>query len=160
MKDITDDVLCYKKEMETFIDQLDSEKKYFKLTVERVLKWELIAIETVAGEVVAIGGLEKKFGTIRSNLILRKDVQGQGLGKRFLGEIIKVAREKHHAIWALIMKENTPSLKLHLGFGYRLIGERQDLLYLMIPLSAPGYVYFCLVRGLFPLVRIVDLVRH
>ena len=54
--------------------------------------------------------------------------QGRGVGRALLEEIIK--RSEGAGIWTLqagIFPENKPSLRLHLGCGFRLVGVRERL---------------------------------
>ena len=54
--------------------------------------------------------------------------QGRGVGRALLEEV--VARSEAAAIWTLqagIFPENKPSLRLHLGCGFRLVGVRERL---------------------------------
>jgi phosphinothricin acetyltransferase len=54
--------------------------------------------------------------------------QGRGVGRALLDEV--VARAERAGIWTLqagIFPENKPSLRLHLGCGFRLVGVRERL---------------------------------
>jgi phosphinothricin acetyltransferase len=54
--------------------------------------------------------------------------QGRGVGRALLEEVI--ARSEDAGIWTLqagIFPENKPSLRLHLGCGFRLVGVRERL---------------------------------
>jgi phosphinothricin acetyltransferase len=54
--------------------------------------------------------------------------QGRGVGRALLEEV--VARSEDAGIWTLqagIFPENKPSLRLHLGCGFRLVGVRERL---------------------------------
>jgi phosphinothricin acetyltransferase len=54
--------------------------------------------------------------------------QGRGVGRALLEEIVK--RSESVGIWTLqagIFPENKPSLRLHLGCGFRLVGVRERL---------------------------------
>jgi L-amino acid N-acyltransferase YncA len=54
--------------------------------------------------------------------------QGRGVGRALLEEAI--ARSEEAGIWTLqagIFPENAPSLRLHLGCGFRLVGVRERL---------------------------------
>ena len=54
--------------------------------------------------------------------------QGRGVGRALLEEIVK--RSESAGIWTLqagIFPENKPSLRLHLGCGFRLVGVRERL---------------------------------
>jgi L-amino acid N-acyltransferase YncA len=54
--------------------------------------------------------------------------QGRGVGRALLEEVVK--RSEDAGIWTLqagIFPENKPSLRLHLGCGFRLVGVRERL---------------------------------
>jgi len=54
--------------------------------------------------------------------------QGRGVGRALLEDVI--ARSEAAGIWTLqagIFPENKPSLRLHLGCGFRLVGVREHL---------------------------------
>jgi L-amino acid N-acyltransferase YncA len=54
--------------------------------------------------------------------------QGRGVGRALLEEVIR--RSEDAGIWTLqagIFPENKPSLRLHLGCGFRLVGVRERL---------------------------------
>jgi phosphinothricin acetyltransferase len=54
--------------------------------------------------------------------------QGRGVGRALLEEIVQ--RSENAGIWTLqagIFPENKPSLRLHLGCGFRLVGVRERL---------------------------------
>ena len=54
--------------------------------------------------------------------------QGRGVGRALLEEIVQ--RSENAGIWTLqagIFPENKPSLRLHLGCGFRLVGVRAGL---------------------------------
>ena len=55
-------------------------------------------------------------------------VRGQGCGRALLNHLIEEA--ERNGIWTLqagIFPENTPSLQLHYGFGFRVVGIRERI---------------------------------
>lgn len=160
MKDITNCVTNYKNRIELFLSQLNIEKKYFDISLERVMKWKPIMIAEVQQEIVAAVGLEKKFGIMRSVIILRKEVQGKGLGQSYLHALLGKARETCHIVWAIIAEGNSASMKLHLAADYRVIGKRQNLFYLAVPLDCFGDALLWSFKLIFPLTKVVDRIRQ
>jgi L-amino acid N-acyltransferase len=58
--------------------------------------------------------------SVEHSVYVHRDQRGRGLGKRLLGEIISVARaQQYHVMIGGIDSSNTPSIQLHLGFGFK-----------------------------------------
>ena len=160
MKNITGNAAQYKKQMEYFFNSLESEKKYFNLTMERLLKWELIMIEVSGDEIIAVAGLEKKWGIVRNNLMIKKEHQGRGLGKQIIDELVDEIKKKYAMVMAVISEQNSGSIKLHLQKGYRRIGRRQTLDYLIKPINQKGVVVYFLMKTFFPFLKVADMIRR
>jgi L-amino acid N-acyltransferase YncA len=67
-------------------------------------------------------------GVAEESVYVASWAQGQGVGRALLDEV--VARSEAAGIWTLeagIFPENKPSLRLHLGCGFRLVGVRAGL---------------------------------
>jgi L-amino acid N-acyltransferase YncA len=67
-------------------------------------------------------------GVAEESVYVASWAQGRGLGRALLDEAI--ARSEAAGIWTLeagIFPENKPSLRLHLGCGFRLVGVRERL---------------------------------
>ena len=160
MKNITDALMNNKERINNFLSQLDSERRYFDITIERIMSWKLVMIEEADNKINAIVALEKKFGMTRSAIILKRELQGKGLGKILLEQLIDEARKKHHIVWAIISEKNMASIKLHLAKDFRFIGNRQNLFYLAAPLDFVGHILFHSFAKLFPLTKIFDKIRH
>ena len=160
MENITYHLVEYKKHIRKFLDELDSEKEFFNLTLDRVMKWEAVIVEIMNNEIIGIAGLEKKIGIFRSNVMLKKEFQGKGLGKLFIIELLKESSHNHNIMWAVISENNLASINLHLAMGYKVVGRRQNMYYFIAPLSGKGKILFNLIKALFPLMRMVDLIRR
>jgi len=78
---ITNKLSEYSDQIDSFVRQLDSEKEFFDMTTERVMRSELVLVAIDNDQVVGISGLERKFEITRSYSILGKNYQGTGLGK-------------------------------------------------------------------------------
>jgi L-amino acid N-acyltransferase YncA len=67
-------------------------------------------------------------GVAEDSVYVASWAQGKGVGRALLEEL--VARAEAAGIWTLqagIFPENKPSLRLHLGCGFRLVGVRERL---------------------------------
>jgi L-amino acid N-acyltransferase YncA len=67
-------------------------------------------------------------GVAEESVYVAAWAQGRGVGRALLDEAI--ARSEAAGIWTLeagIFPENKPSLRLHLGCGFRLVGVRERL---------------------------------
>jgi L-amino acid N-acyltransferase YncA len=67
-------------------------------------------------------------GVAENSVYVAPWAQGHGVGRALLEELI--ARSEAAGIWTLVagvFPENKPSLRLHLGCGFRLVGVREHL---------------------------------
>jgi len=67
-------------------------------------------------------------GVAENSVYVASWAQGQGIGRGLLDALI--ARSEAEGIWTLtagIFPENKPSVRLHLGCGFRLVGVRERL---------------------------------
>ena len=67
-------------------------------------------------------------GVFEESVYVAGWAQGRGVGRALLEDVI--ARAEQAEIWTLqagIFPENKPSLRLHLGCGFRLVGVRERL---------------------------------
>ena len=161
MKNITDSLSQYRYPIESFISKLEGEKRYYNLTTERVMNWDLVMVEMAKDEIVAIAGLERKLGLIRSGIMLRKELHRKGFGKRFLFEVHEEAKNQgYHVIWGLVSEGNAAAVQLATSLGYKFLGKRQNMDNVIAPLDSTGRIIYYLARALFPLVKVIDKVRR
>ena len=67
-------------------------------------------------------------GVAENSVYVAEWAQGRGVGRALMDELIE--RSEAAGIWTLeagIFPENKPSLRLHLGCGFRLVGTRERL---------------------------------
>ena len=53
---------------------------------------------------------------------------------------------------------DTPNIgmqKVYLQTGYKIIGKKTTLVYLVAPLNQKGYIFYCLLKTFFPLIKIL-----
>lgn len=160
MLNISDNLPAYKHKIGYFLEKLDSEKEYFNLTIEKVMNWELVMVEMINDEIIAIVGLERKLGIVRNNIMIKKEFQGKGLGKRLMFELLSESRLKHNIVWGVISENNIASIKNDLATGHKIVGNRQNMCYLIAPLNWKGKVLYYLIRALFPMAKLLDMVRR
>ena len=89
----------------------------------------VVGFEDDSGALVAMGS----FGTFRAwpaykysvehSVYVHKDHRGQGLGSKVMQTLIAASRERQvHAMVGGIDAENTASIALHVGLGFRHVG--------------------------------------
>lgn len=160
MLNITDNLPTYRQQIESFLGKLNSEKAYFNLTIERVMNWELVMVEMLNEEIIAIAGLERKFGIVRNNLVIKKEFHGKGLGKSLLRELLNEAKLEYNIIWAVISEKNIAAIKNNLATGHKMVGNRQGMCYLIAPLNWKGKLLYYIIQALFPTMKLLDLIRR
>ena len=84
------------------------------------------------GKVIGRGGIEKKENPVRQEdlgvelgFLLAKEARGKGYMKEVIPAILRFAGEelKEPLVYAVVRKENVPSLQLLLSLGFRAAGE-------------------------------------
>jgi phosphinothricin acetyltransferase len=86
---------------------------------DTVLGWA--ALTPVSGRCVYAGVAEV-------SVYVATDAQGKGIGKRLLEALVKESEQNN--FWTLqagIFPENTGSLKIHDGCGFRVVGHREKI---------------------------------
>ena len=158
---ITDNLSGYRNGIDIFLNQLDSEKELFQVTTARVMKSELVLVAMHSNEIIGIAGLERKHGFGRDYIVVRKDYQGKGFGKRFFLKLVAEAKEnKYNIIMAVIDEVNIGALKLDRAAGYRRVGKRGNLFYSFKPLNIKGLFLYYLIKVTFPILKVVDVFRR
>ena len=158
---ITNNKFEYKEKVKKFLENLDSERKFFNLDLNRILNLEFIIIAMDGQELIGIAGLERKFSLVRSIMMISRKHQGKGLGTKFMVRLLDDARNNGYSIiMGVVEEKNIGALKMDYSTGYRFCGKRENLCYIFNPLNTKGMIYFRLIKLLFPLVRIVDYVRR
>jgi len=160
IKDITGTLSEYRDRVDMFLLSLGPEKRFFNLTVDRVMKAELMMLVLFDNEIIGLGGLERKLGISRSIIILQHNSQGKGIGKMFHMKIIGIAKQKHDLILGVIEQENIQSIRMDLSLGYRLAGKRGNLYYLFCPLNTKGNLMYYCIKTIFPIINMIDKLRH
>jgi len=149
----------FKKKLDDFIMRMDTEKRYFPLSLERALRSETVLLALHEGEVVGFGGVEIKYRIPRSTIMLDRKYHGKGLSKALMKMIHTEAEKKHHIILGVIEKHNKVALDLDLSIGYTNCGERNNLYYLFFPFTATGKIIIKIISKIFPIIKILDKIR-
>ena len=86
------------------------------------------------GEVVGFGSLSPYRDrpaystTVEDSVYVRRDRQGQGVGKALLGELLRLATAHgFHAVMARIVGGHEASIALHRAAGFELIGTEREV---------------------------------
>jgi GNAT superfamily N-acetyltransferase len=160
-KDISHHLIRYRSEIETFLGSLDSERRFFNVSMERITRSELVIAAFMEANIIGIAAIERRFRIPRSLMIILGSHQGRGMGKWHMSTLLSRAREIGYSlIMGVVDDDNAPALKMDLATGYRIAGKRDNLYYIFCPLNFRGVLYFHIIRLLFPLTALVDYVRR
>jgi L-amino acid N-acyltransferase YncA len=95
--------------------------------------WPVLVAER-GSKIVAWGSLsvynarEGYRRTVEDSVYVDEAMQGQGIGKALLGELIDRGRALgHHTILAVIAGEQVPSVRLHERFGFSEVARMREL---------------------------------
>lgn len=159
-KNITNHLSEHYNHIDLFVRELDSEKQFFDLTTARIMRCEIVIIALGDNKIIGIAAVERKYGIARSLMMVKKDFQGKGFGKQFMVALLGEAKNTHNMIMAIVDDKNIMSMRMHLAKGYRIVGKRGKLCYIMNPLNKKGLFLYYLIKILFPIMKAVDLVRR
>jgi phage-related holin len=159
-RNITKEIYTYQDRIKQFLDELNEEKKYFKLTLRRILRSVLVIISTLNDQIVGITGLEKKWGIIRGYVVVKNQYQGMRIAETLFKERMRQSSGlKCNLIMAVVEKGNTRSINHCISRGYRTGGRWGNLLYYFLVLNYKGYLQYILIRILFPFLKLTDTIR-
>ena len=66
--------------------------------------------------------------TVEDSVYLLDGYQGRGIGRRVLGELIRLAAAHgFHSIIARIVGDNETSIKLHASCGFEIVGTEREI---------------------------------
>jgi phosphinothricin acetyltransferase len=93
-----------------------------------------VTVAVLDGAVVGWGSLSPFHAraayrhTVEDSVYVRPDMQGRGIGKALLADLIARAQALgHHAVMALIDGEQGPSIALHERFGFAHVGLLKEV---------------------------------
>ncbi len=143
-----------------FLLHLDSEKKFFNLTMARIINLELLLVILEDNKIIGVSGFERKHLIPRGIIMIRKEYHNKGLGKQFMTKLLNEAKtDSYGFIMAVIEEMNTDAFKLHFSTGYCRCGKRGNLHYLVKPLNTQGAMVFNIFKILFPLLNFFDYLQ-
>jgi RimJ/RimL family protein N-acetyltransferase len=158
---VTNEIKNMESELGDFLDHLDGERKYFNLTLNRLLRCELLLIADYQESIIGVAGLEKKYGVTRSFIILKSEYHGKGIGRDFAKFRSQEAKNlNYNIIMSAIDENNKASLKMNFAIGYKKGGKRGNLIYIFKPLNKKGFAIYYFIKFLFPFFKVVDKIRR
>ena len=154
---ITDQLSEYEKNIRYFVNLLDSEKEFFRITPERILKSIQVIIARKQSEICGIAGLERKYFFSLAYIIVKEKYQGTIIGARLQIKNIEESKKITNIICGVIEEKNFKSITIHRKLGTKYIGKSGKLCYFAIPFNWKGNTLFYLINVLFLLRKLLDL---
>jgi RimJ/RimL family protein N-acetyltransferase len=150
------------EEIQEFFSELNDELNYFSITIDRVKKSKWIIPEYRNEKLIAIAGIEKKLGIVRSWTIVKKEYWKKGIGSKLINKRKEKCLEDKscHVLLGVVDRNNIASIKNITKQGYVLCGKRGNLLYYFQPITLPGKVMTLIIKILFPIAKIIDRFRE
>lgn len=119
-----------KKEINNFVDLLDKEKKNFRLSLNGILKSEIIIKEEVGDKIAGIAGIRKYKMLPVLFIVVKSEFQGRGTGKRLMKRLHEITKEMYYFIFLSVVKDNKRAINLFKKFGYRIFREKEEFYYM------------------------------
>lgn len=120
---------------------IDSKKATFETQLPDYKSWDeshlmlgRLVAENKQGEIlgwVVLSQTSSRFayrGVCEVSIYIKKEMQGQGIGKKLLKEVVKHSEE--NGVWMLqsvILSINKRSIQLHEKVGFRMVGYREKV---------------------------------
>lgn len=145
----------YGEQIIRFLDQLDEERYYIKLTPERIMHSELVIAEFDHENIIALCGARRRFKLLWSYFLIKREHQGRGLGWKFSEELIRRSKERYNVLMSIVDSNNTKMAAVFTKTGYRLIGSRKNINYYCVPLNWKGQIIYHVMKAGFPLIRTI-----
>lgn len=155
----SENLIKNKRLIADFIELLNDEKKYFNITLERVLNLELSFLVFKNEQLIGIAGIERKYWIPRCVIMLSKASHGKGVGSHIYGQLIEYSREKNEFLMAVVDKNNLNAIKLHEKFEFLPVGDRENLRYFIKPYRYYGYIFYVLCKIVIPFLGIMEEFR-
>jgi len=149
------------KEIEVFLNELNDELNHFNITIDRIKKSKWIIPEYRNEKLVAIAGIDKKLGIVRSWTIVKKEYWKKGIGSNLVYKRKQKCLEDKscHVLLGIVERNNIASIKNITKQGYILCGRRGNLRYYFQPITLLGKVMTFIIKITFPIIRIIDKFR-
>jgi ribosomal protein S18 acetylase RimI-like enzyme len=121
-----------------FFDSLDEEKETFRLSLDEVLKSEMIIIEEIGGEIAGIAGIRRHKMFPVLFIVVKSSFQGKGLGKKLLATLHDLAKTKYSFVVLSVIKENIRAINLFKKSGYVIFAEKDGSYFMVKPFNCIG----------------------
>ena len=157
---ITDQLSEYEKDIRYFVSLLDSEKEFFRITPERILKSIQVIIARKGSEICGIAGLERKYFYSLTYVMVKEKYQGKTIGARLTIKNIEESKKIKNIICSVVGEKNIRSIAFTRKFGPQFIGKKDKLLYFALPFNWKGKVLFYIIKVLFLLKKLLDLIKR
>jgi len=157
---ITDQLSEYEKNIRHFVSLLDSEKEFFRITPERILKSIQVIIARKGSEISGIAGLERKYFFSLAYVIVKEKYQGTIIGARLQIKNIEESKKIKNIIYGVIEEKNFKSITFNRKLGIQNIGKRGKLCYYALPFNWKGNTLFYIIKVLFLFRNLSDLIKR
>lgn len=134
-----------------FYNSLKIERETFKLSIEELLKSEIIIGEKAVGKIAGIAGIRRYRMLPILFIVVKSEFQNNRLGKLLMERLHRIAKTRYSFVVLSVFKENKKAINLFKNFGYYIFKERSDLYYLILPINIIGkfVAYFLLLMNCF-----------
>ena len=157
---ITDQLSEYEKNIRHFVSLLDSEKEFFRITQERILKSIQVIIARKGSEICGIAGLERKYFFSVAYIVVKQKYQGTIIGARLIIKNVEESKKIKNIICSVVEEKNLKSITFTRKFGPQYIGKRGKLCYFALPFNWKGNVLFYIIKVLFLLRKLLALIKR
>jgi ribosomal protein S18 acetylase RimI-like enzyme len=137
-----------------FFDSLGEERKTFRLSLDEVLKSEMIVIEEIGGEIAGMAGIRKPKMFPVLFIVVKSSFQGKGLGKRLLTTLHDLAKTKYSFIILSVIKGNIRAINLFKKSGYIIFAEKDDFYFMVKPFNCIGILVSKLLKLAGPIITL------
>lgn len=131
-----------KKEINNFVDLLNKEKKFFRLSLNEILKSEIIIKEEIGGKIAGIAGIRKYKMLPVLFIVVKSEFQGRGIGKRLMKRLHEITKGMYYFIFLSVVKDNKQAVNLFKKFGYRIFRGKGKFYYMFYSSSTTLKVIF------------------
>lgn len=144
-----------KKEIVTFLRSLRDEKASFILTIDKTLKAQMVVGERIGNQLAGIAGVRKWGGIPILFIVVKSEFQGKHIGTRLLKKLKCMAKQRYHFMVLTVNKKNEVAIRLFLKGGFRICGENDTFIFMVLPLTRIGQVSLWLLKAVFPIAYIL-----
>ena len=125
-------------EIVRFYSSLNKERETFKLSLEDLLKSEIIIKEGSNDKIAGIAGIRKHKVLPVLFIVVKSEFQGKGIGKKLIQRLHQVAKRRYSVIVLSVIKENKHAVNLFKKFGYKVFSEKKGFYYMVYTVNLKG----------------------